>query len=314
VVLKTITHLDVIQNKYQVVDWYIEPQNDPNKIFSNIKPFQGMNELQDYVDSGVYHLANVPFDVYEVNPEKYKEKEPYIAFGKSYSDLVYESVIKGNVQMITGSYCTNIPSILGGIRRAVGPEKRIGVVWMDAHSDNIIPERTAIEKLRLLGVPLSTLVGQAMKEWREEVGLAPAINGSDVLASDIRCQDEEEKRNLQEAGIHIVEQSKFNCDLIWKKEIEQFAADKDVIFLHVDADILHHDYLPAYEYDVVNGNSLDVVRRNIATVMNTGKILGVSVMCVGFENQDDRARDVNHINGIRLVSSVLSNWKTQPEG
>ena len=87
----------------------------------------------------------------------------------------------------------------------------------------------------------------------------------------------------------------------------------DALFLHIDADILHHDYLPAYEYDVVNGNPLEIVRENICAVVQTGMLVGATVMCVGFEHKPDRDRDVNNINGIRLVSTILSNWTQMPD-
>lgn len=111
----------------------------------------------------------------------------------------------------------------------------------------------------------------------------------------------------------MVPQEAFRNPEVWAEKIAEFARNTDVIFLHVDADILHHDYLPAYEYDVVNGNPLETVSQNIKTVMETGKVIAASVMCIGFENQPDRLRDVNNMNGIRLVSSVLGNWKYQPD-
>lgn len=310
--MKQLQHLDIIENWYQVVDWYVEPQKDPRKIHSALTPFRGMNELQDYRDSGVYSKADVPFQISCIDPEKY-ESEPYLAFALAYSDLVSESVRKGNVHLCTGIYCTHIPSILGGIRRAAGANRNIGLIWLDAHTDNGIPEQTADEKLRLIGVPMAVLAGQTMPQWRKACGLIPHLTGEQILASDIRYFDGETKRNISQAGVHVVTQEQFRNSEIWTKEVQAFARKMDLIFLHVDADILHHDYLPAYEYDVTNGNSMETVRENIKAVMDTGKVIGASVICIGFENQPDRLRDVNNINGIRLVSSILSNWKYQPE-
>lgn len=310
--MKPITHLDVLENDYQVVDWYVEPAVDCRKIHSDIRPFEGMNELQDYRDSGVYHMAGVPFTRIAVDPAPRAGEEPYLAFARAYSDAVYQSVRARHAHLAVGSYCTHIPSILGGIRRALGPDCRIGVLWMDAHADNQIAERTVDRKLRLVGVPMSTFLGQTMERWRILAGLEPPIAGEDVLASDIRYMDAETKRNLDAARVHVVPQDAFNDPARWADEVRRLAERVDAIFLHVDADILHHDYLPAYEYDVTGGNRLETVRGNIAAVMETGKVLGASVMCIGFRDQPDRLRDVNNINGIRLVSSVLSHWKRQP--
>lgn len=310
--MKRIQHLDIIENWYQVVNWYIEPLNDPCKVYSDISLFQGMNELQDYRNSGVYSKADVPYSISCVNPEKY-EVEPYLAFAQAYSDLVFESVRQGNVQLCVGSYCTHIPSILGGIRRALGADKKIGLIWLDAHADNCIPEQQIHHKIRLIGVPMAVLSGQTMPQWQLKCGLIPPISGEHILASDIRCFDSETEHNITQIGAHVVPQESFRNHKVWVQKIAAFVRETDAVFLHVDADILHHDYLPAYEYDVINGNSLETVQENIKVIMETGKVIGASVMCIGFENQPDRLRDVNNMNGIRLVSSILSNWKYQPE-
>lgn len=309
--MKKTEKLDVLENWYQVVDWYIRP-HDGGKVYSDIKKFEGLNELEDYRNSGVYHMADIPYSVKEINPESYEE-DPYLAFAKAYSDAVYSSVKEGNIFLAVGSYCTHVPSILGGIQRAVGREKKIGVIWLDAHADNYICETTKETCLRLIGVPMSVFLGKTMPEWQEAAGLILPIEGEYVLAADIRYRDEETDCNLNDSKVHLVTQTEFQNAVAWREKVNELSERTDAIFLHVDADILHHSYLPAYEYDVKNGNNLDIVLNNIKAVMDTGKVLGASVMCVGFENKEDRLRDVNNMNGIRLVSGVLRNWKEQPD-
>lgn len=310
--MKKIKRLDIIENDYQIVDWYILPHENKSKVFSNIRKFEGMNELEDYKISGVYKMAEVPHFIKKINPYQYEE-EPYLAFAKAYSDSVYKSIKEGNVFLATGSYCTHIPSILGGIRRAVGTDSKIGVIWIDAHADNHIVEDTSEDRLRLLGVPMAVFLGQTLPEWRIKAGLEPPIQGSDIIASDIRYLDDETKRNLVNSNVNVINQKEFNNLAIWEEEVNKLSQKVDYLYVHIDADILNHEYLPAYEYNVINGNKLEPVISNIAAIMKTGKVIGVSVMCIGFENQPDRLRDVNNMNGIRLVSAVLRHWKNQPE-
>lgn len=310
---KKLQKLTVIENDYQVVDWYVEPSKGYDSTFSNVRWFEGMNELSDYHDAGVYNMAGVPYEICKIDPDHYPDEMPYIAFAKDYAEQVCRCVKAGDAFLATGSYCTHIPSLLGGIRQAVGSGKKIGVVWMDAHADNLIVESTTVEKLRLLGVPMSTFLGQTYPNWREEVGLIPPISGEDTLAGDLRYLDEECERNLRDAHVQIIDQAVFNQPDRWKEAVKALAQRVDLLLMHVDADILHHDYLPAYEYDVINGNSLDIVKENIAAVAETGKLIGATVMCIGFENKPDRLRDVNNINGIRLISAILQNWREIPD-
>ncbi len=310
---KKLENLTVIENDFQVVNWYVEPPKGCGSTVSDIKLFEGMSELQDYHESGVYQTAGVPFEIQKIDPYRYEGKEPYIAFAKDYSDKVYGSIAAGNGFLATGSYCTHIPSILGGIRRVVGADKKIGVIWLDAHADNYIVEETNEEKLRLLGVPMSTFLGQTYEDWQREVGLVPPIAGEDTLASDLRDCDEESRSYLERAHVQAVNQENFCKADCWKKAVSDLAERVDVLFMHVDADILYPEYLPAYEYEVVGGNPMETVRENIAAVAKTGKLIGATVMCIGFENKPDRKRDVNNINGIRLVSAILRNWKEMPD-
>ena len=313
--MKKLKQVDVIENWYDVMDWFVETRTAEKRVHSEITEFEGMTELLDYRESGVYGVAGVPYTLSQISPNLYPDEEPYLAFAKAYSDQVWKSISQGNVHLATGSYCTHIPSILGGIRRGVGAGKRIGVVWLDAHADNLITEETDRENLTLLGVPMSTFLGETFENWRKKVGLVPPIEGPDVLASDIRYRkkDPEADRNLERSKVKVVNQADFNNPEKWEAAVKELASRVDVVFMHIDGDILHHDYVPAYEYDVEDGNSLEIVRENIKTVMETGKVIGVSVMCIGFPRKNDRLRDVNNMNGIRLVSSVLRNWKEQPE-
>ncbi|MGN0658962.1 MAG: arginase family protein [Emergencia sp.] len=310
---KKLDSLVILENDYQVVDWYVEPSRGCGSTVSDIRIFEGMNELQDYRESGVYRMADVPFEIRKIDPHRYEEKEPYIAFAKDYSDKVCESIKAGSAFLATGSYCTHIPSILGGIRRAAGTGKRIGVVWLDAHADNYIVEETGAEKLRLLGVPMSTFLGQTYPQWREEAGLIPPIAGEDTLAGDLRQCDDESRKYLERAHVRTTGPEGFCQTETWKQAVRDLADRVDAIFMHVDADILSPEYLPAYEYKVEGGNPLETVKENIAAVAQTGKLIGATVMCIGFENKPDRHRDVNNMNGIRLVSAVLRNWKEMPD-
>lgn len=67
--MSKVSFLDVIENTYQVVDWYVEPDKGYKSVFSNIREFPGMNELGDYEDSGVYLKAGVPYNIERINPD-----------------------------------------------------------------------------------------------------------------------------------------------------------------------------------------------------------------------------------------------------
>lgn len=301
--------VDIIENPFQVVDWYAQNTDKGIEVISDIREYQGHNELEDYRNSGVYHMAQVPFSIYRVSPITENGVTPFQAMTESYSDCVCKSILNGHCHLVVGSYCSMIPPVLGGIQRAVGQDKEIGIVWMDAHADNQSVEGRENARVPLVAVPTAVFTGRTMECWRKKTGLITPIKDENILAGDIRSVSPESAINLKNCKWNIVKQRDFQNTKYWKSQVQKLAEKVDMIFLHIDADILDLEYIPAYDYELSKGNSIEVVTENIKAVMETQKVIGASVMCFAFENQPLRKQDVNTMNGIRIISSILRNWK-----
>lgn len=290
----------------------VEFDNDKTNIISKVKEFKQRKATDDFELCGVYHTSGLPYETIKITRDDYPDLEPYKAVPRAFSDHVYKAIKEGNKVLTSSGYCIYAPAIIGGIQRAIGEDKKIGVVWIDAHSDNVIVEDTSRDSVTLVGVPVSTFLGQTMVKWsQEDCKLNRIIDSDHLLISDVRCSDEECIRNLNRTQAHWLKENEFENQELWQQEVNTLASKVDAIYLMVDADILLAKHIPAYFRKEPGGHSIDIVMRNVATVMNTNKVVAFSTFCFDFDKYE-QGGEVTYLNAMRLIGAGLKAWKYYP--
>ena len=308
--MKDINSLKVIQCKYRDTSWAACLAGGKEHFTADVEEFSQRREVDLYNLCGVYGTAGVPYEVHDIDYENYPEYEPFEAITREFSDAVCSGVQEDKAVLIAGGYCNYAPAIAGGLQRAVGEDKKIGVVWIDAHSDNQRLEDYN-EPVRLVAVPVSVMTGQTLPGYRSGIcGLNRPLDGHNILISDARDTLEDEEANMRSASITRLRSSDFDDPAIWKSSVEALADRIDTIYLAVDADILDSHFIPAYEYEIPGGHHIDTVMNNIAAVMATGKVNVFSVGCVDFDHYE-RGGEYTYLSGMKLIASGLQSWKTK---
>jgi arginase len=80
-------------------------------------------------------------------------------------------------------------------------EKRIGLIWLDAHGDMNTPETSPSGNIH--GMPMAAIMGYGPPELTEIAGFKPKIEPRSVAMVGIRDLDSKERRMIKEAGIHV---------------------------------------------------------------------------------------------------------------
>ncbi len=173
---------------------------------------------------------------------------------KIYSDLTKEvsSVLhKDKFPLILASDHGSAGGTIAGIKAAF-PEKRLGVIWIDAHADLHSPFTTPSGNIH--GMPLSTALNEdnlecksndvpseTSKLWEELKnmgGIAPKINAEDLIFIAVRDTEEQEdalilRRNIKNYSVDEV-------TLRGEKEITNEILTKlevcDIIYISFDVD------------------------------------------------------------------------------
>jgi Arginase/agmatinase/formimionoglutamate hydrolase, arginase family len=300
--------LRVIEVPYCYNKWRVDPNCEPYKITAEIKRFIGPRDVDLYHKENLYSKANVPYAVDEIDHNDRNEMNPCFSLCRSISDIVCNSNENGESVLIANGYCLFAPAIAGGVQRAAGENKTIGVVWIDAHADNMVIEES-MEETRFVGLPVSGMLGQTYEYWRKDIcGLKKPIEGAHLLIGDTRANEGEMDHTMEKAGVIHVSHDQFACCNIWQKKVNDFAKDVDAIYLSVDVDILNKKYIPAYEKEVENGHDIETVMQNIHAVMNTGKVNAFSMFCLDFDHYEHGGKET-YRNGMKLISSGLEAWK-----
>ena len=271
---------------------------------------QGWRELHDYKLCGVYHKAGVPFTIQEIESAGVV---PHVEQIGHISELTAAALRSGNHVVMTGGGCSHAIGVAGGLRQALGKNARIGLIWLDAHGDINTPETT--ESGLLGGTPLAACAGlckgKAYDEWLQAAGLVPALCEEDIILTDARDLDLKEAKVLQGTQVLHLDTAAFNDPRHWQQAVENLANQVDVLYLHIDGDILDGKHTPDHFTIEFGGPDVDTVMANVRTVMGTGKVIAFSLVSIFFDN-DKPGKEVSTLNGMRVLGAGLGAWQNVP--
>lgn len=300
--------LTVIECPYCYAGWTAEIRQGQPVFQSSLRPCVHPQAADLYRRQGVYEKAGFEPEIRRIDCRDWQQYPPYEGLTRAFAQAARQGLEQGHALLAAGGYCNYAPALAGGLRQALGPDKRLGLVWMDAHSDNRILEGQT-GPLGLVSLPMAVMTGQTLPQFRRQVcGLEQPLEGRDILASDVRILDESRARNLIDAGVRRLDASQFDREEIWRQAVEQLAGQADALYLSVDADILKPELIPAYDKVVPYGHDLETVARNIRIVMETGKVRAVSLFCFDFD-KGGKADERTHQSGLALLSAILESWQ-----
>ena len=307
---KTLTDISVIQSIFGDWMWQVltEDESGPYDMELQIHEVTP-REVDDYKLCGLYDKVAGKATVYEVpyiEVEGYREHENIV---RSYYETITKSLESGNPILMAGGHCTWAPGVAGALSKYFGPDVKIGIMWMDAHGD-IKSEKTSDNRL-LAGLPLGTILGFGMEKWRLAAGLETPLDGRNVLISDYRVRTPEVIPDFERAGIRTLDTEGYNDPVRWKAAIQELADSVDIIYFHIDIDILLPKYIPTFIFPTPGGNELDVVMNNVRAVMDTGKVFAFGVYNTLFDT-DLPGQEMTTLTGMRLIGAGLENWKKYP--
>lgn len=264
--------------------------------------------LDAYAAADVYSAAGVPFDVIEprIAEESRVDFEPdnLGVLGGHIADSVADAHRAGKAVLMTGGDCCHITGVFGGLQDVHGPDARIGLVWFDAHGDFNTPH-TSLSGM-LGGMPVAVCAGLAFPTWREGSHIAAPIPTDRIVMVDVRNLDEPEEQLIRSTDVTIVPNEGAQISPSLQAAIDQLAERCDLIYFHIDSDILDGSLVPNHGTREPNGPNMMQVQAAIDMVMATGKVAAYAVVSVYGAGE---GRERSQASGIELVRSGLESWK-----
>ena len=187
----------------------------------------------------------------------------------------------------TSIQAKNFPLVLGGDHslsigsvRGAARNKKIGVIWIDAHADFNTAETTPSGNIH--GMSLAVLAGQGDKSlvqlWGESI---PVIDPKKIAIIGARDLDSGEKVNLSNAGAMVMgmEQiDRYGMVTAIEKAIERVSRDVDGIYLSLDLDALDPEHAPGVGTPVPAGLSQRETHLACEMIAETNRLIGMDLV------------------------------------
>lgn len=209
------------------------------------------------------------------NP-KLKYLDCIIPMSRRVAGAVATSVQAGHFPLVLGGdHSLSIGSVRGAARN-----RKIGVIWIDAHADFNTAETTPSGNIH--GMSLAILAGLGDKSlvqlWDEAL---PVIDPKNIAVIGARDLDSGEKANLKKAGAMVMgmEQiDRYGMVTVVQKAIEHVSHDVDGIYLSLDLDALDPQHAPGVGTPVPAGLTQREVHLACELISETGKLIGMDVV------------------------------------
>ena len=157
------------------------------------------------------------------------------------------------------------------------------------------------------GMPVAVAAGLTHANWRVASHVISPLPTERILLVDVRNLDPAEEQLIRATDTVIASIAPgLSGDVNLKDAVDALAEEVDLIYFHIDLDILDDAYTPNHGTKEPNGPDMDQVRAAIDTVMATGKVAAYAVVSVSGEGE---GAEIMVDAGKELIRSGLAAWK-----
>lgn len=271
------------------------------------RPAAGDERALDRYAAGVYASAGVPYEVVEpAMPEAQRSTDEPTNLGHicgAIAGAIAAARRSGRPLLLTGGDCSHSVGVLGGLQLAHGPGARIGLVWLDAHGDFNTPRTTRSGMLG--GMPVAVCAGLAHPGWRTLAQVAAPLPTDRIVMVDVRNLDSEEAQLIRATDVRVAAAAPGFPGEDLAAAVADLAARCDLLYLHVDSDILDERFVPNHGTREPGGPDMEQVLAACDTVFATGKVAAFAVVSVYGEGPGS---EVSVASGSALIRGGLEAW------
>ena len=230
-----------------------------------------------------------------------KQKAPFakrigkvLAVCSRLSDAVKETLSENTFPLVLSGDHSSALGTISGIKTAF-PDKRLGVVWIDAHADIHSPYTTPSGNVH--GMPLAAALAddnldrkindlkpetnEAWEGLKNIGGFSPKVLHSDVVYFGVRDTEEPEEYAIEKNNIknYRVDEVRYRGMDVCIEETLTTLSDCDLIYISFDVDSMDCDLISkGTGTPVSKGFDQDEIKAIINKVIESGKVACVEVV------------------------------------
>jgi arginase len=201
---------------------------------------------------------------------------------------VADAVAKDDFALGLLADCNGVLGMLGGLTAGTDRAwpRRVGLVWVDAHGDYNTPETSPSGMLG--GMPVAVAAGKCLHELRRQSGLRVPLSSPDIIMAGLRDVDPAERLMIDNDGLvelSLEDMVEGTERLHWA--MRHLSKREDLIYIHIDLDILNPDLAPAAGLPCAGGISGHQLGEALARMVAYPKVGALAFVSYNAERDQD---------------------------
>lgn len=173
--------------------------------------------------------------------------------------------------ILGGDHSMAIGTIAGIANHCKKNNKRLGVIWIDAHADMNTPETTPSGNIH--GMPLAIALGLGDERLTNLFSFSPKVDPKNVVIIGARSIDLFERNNIQDLNVQVytmTDVDKIGIHRIISRVLKQFKSNVDHIHVSFDVDSVEPTVVPGVGTPVPGGLSYREAHLLMETIADCG--------------------------------------------
>jgi arginase len=195
------------------------------------------------------------------------------------ANTVADVVGRGEFPILLGGDC----SILLGSSLALRRRGRYGLLFIDGHADFYQPEANPNGEAASMDLAFATGHGPELLTNLE--GLRPLVRDEDVVVFGFRDAQEQRQYGSQSLppqmlALDLSEVRRLGVERAAQRAVQHLMAPERPtrgFFIHLDADVVSDDLMPAVDYRIPGGLSWDELRTVLEVALRSGRAVGIEI-------------------------------------
>ncbi|MCF6270556.1 MAG: arginase [Melioribacteraceae bacterium] len=231
----------------------------------------------DVVDLGDIYIQNQ--EKQSVKHTKLKYLKEIVKTSEELALMVEKSLDAGHFPLcLGGDHSIALGSIAGIAAHCKKSNKRLGVIWIDAHSDMNTEETTPSGNIH--GMPVAAALGLGNEALTHIKGFAPKVEPENIALLGIRSIDSRERKTIQDLNLQVYTMTDIDrkgINFIITKILKELKERVDHIHVSFDLDSVDPDVAPGVGTPVPGGLSYRETHLIMETIAECGCMASLEI-------------------------------------
>ena len=227
------------------------------------------------------------------------------------ADIVAQNEQEGYLTVGLLANCSSLLGMLAGLQQS-DPDRRpltVGLVFIDAHGDFNTPE-TSLSGM-LGGMPLAVSAGLALWRLREWSGLEEPVSTQHIVLGAARDLDPLERALVEEHRLPRLSTYDFRQRSAGMHEaMERLSRETDIIYVHVDMDVLDPKEVPGHPLTVADGPTSRELADALTEMSQYEKVAALGIASTPYDERDPDG--LSRQAAYNLIEGAVEGIRTRP--